>query len=513
MASITRLKREATLNVELEYEPLDVRIATLEVLADFRVDKTTHSAFSMNHADGMSKVHFMAMNSTNAKEWRAAILRSAKESSLLDQRYTAGLLALPSAPLYSDKLLPDPPLLQLRWPGSREYFDAYLRIEAKKGFKHSGMRGRRSFKCVYLYADWRNKNCIARLMRVSGVHALYSGHENDGEFDILIEAEGKLKSSKIGGLKTTTRAWFRAPSSEMRMKWIALLRNAFELCTSPTVLATTDLEPAHSSRGSDLSMSTLDSKPSVGTIYRKPWERPLANPALSVSSSRSRTYTEPRDEYYHILMKRQREEEERQRQYELYNSQTYGRNMGIFSGYSMPFLGPMHMSMGMPLHPSVSTVGMPMIHSMVQPYPMGARSVHSANASPRTSEPRQRLRKCSSYENFDHSPLEKHRRAFRIDPTPNVLSAQSISAENEALGQVLLESHSIKQNFLLYLSENLEMQTDSSVPCVLLQEYYERWCNERSERPARPPEVRRWMSELGYTASGLDPAWQHVFVK
>lgn len=240
-ASISRLKREQATPEDSEYPAIDTRLVEVEELEDFCVDRSTLNALSINHAHGLDRIHIVAPNSTSVKTLTSAILHSAKEAQLLDQRYTMGLLVASGAPSFTESLLPDPATLSMRWPGSVGWLPVVLSVEAKKGYAGSHYRERRTCRCIYLYSDDRARRCLGRLTSIAAIHALRLEPPHPVEeppFYFCIQADGKRKSSKIGGLSRCSGAWFQAGSRELLVKWVTLLRNCFELLNHPALLAT-----------------------------------------------------------------------------------------------------------------------------------------------------------------------------------------------------------------------------------------------------------------------------------
>lgn len=244
-AAISRLKEEALSHSEMEYGSMDIRSISFEILEDFAVDRDVYNAFSLNYAEGMDKVQFMAVNSSVAKEWINILLKVSKEAEIFDQRYTLRLLASTEVPIFADITLPVPPETLLRWPGSGRWTRVVLSVEAKRGLLHRAVSNSQSngkSKCIYLYEDMRRKTCLARLAKITGVYALHQSSSELGCYDLIVEGEGKLKSSKLTGLRLTERAWLRTDSQELWLRWINVLRNIFELCTPKSILATLEVE-------------------------------------------------------------------------------------------------------------------------------------------------------------------------------------------------------------------------------------------------------------------------------
>lgn len=235
--AISRLKDEATVNKEMTFADIDTRMVEVKEVKDFAIDRETHNAIAVCNAEGINVIHLMASNSTLAKQWYMALLRGANESYLVDQRYTMEVLNGGEASSFGDFLLPDPPVLEIKWPGSMEWLPCHLSIEAKKpsGFLSSTPR----VKCVYIYSiEGRgSKKKMARLGSLSAVHVFGKFGEQDDRWYFTIEGMGKSKSDRLGQLTIVDKVWFRCRSRPLQIKWVSILRNRFEISNKTSIFS------------------------------------------------------------------------------------------------------------------------------------------------------------------------------------------------------------------------------------------------------------------------------------
>lgn len=525
-ASITRLLQTARLKTDMEFPLIDLRSATLELLKDFSIDSTTHNCFSINYHAGMEKVQFMALNSTTCRNWTGAIESSTKEAYVIDQRYTALILNEPSQAVMIEGIFPDPPEVKILWPGGIDWIQAYIWVEGKKGLKHSGVRDKKSYKCIYIYSDLLRKSCLARLMRITSIYAMSGCDGQQDTFDFILEGAGKRKSSKLGGLEITTRAFFRVNSSSLRLHWISALRNTFEVFTSPTVLAITEADGSLgkiTSPGSNSSDHSMVSNPSDPNRYanvvmdsgmvmpvRKPWEHraSIDGETGCAPSIRNRGRTCSNfnfDENYTMKGPMMMMEEERRRQYELHNSYTYNRQPqmnSFYNGYPMTMMAnhippPFNLTMS-PMYAPMP----PLMNSFIPPYTITQEANLYYPSPPPQHHP-------SSWERAkvpslrasisQHSFSERTRRRPRQDEIPAELFIDGAT----------------KRHFLSLIESAVEMRPNNILGPQQLYGRYEQHCRASGKVPASISEVGRWMDELGYklVKESTQVGWQHVALK
>lgn len=494
LAMIERLKREALGNEEIELEPIDLRMAMLEPLEDYRLERTLFNAFSINYSVGLNKIHFQAPNSTAVREWKAAIVKASKEALLLDQRYSLRMQMSPEAPLYADTMLPEPSVILLRWPGSTRWKEVWLAIEAKRGFLHRHQSSSLKMRCIYIYEDEAKKHCIGRLGSITAVYAMHMITGDLDNHDFVIEAIGKQKSSSLQGLKNTERVWMRSHSREVMIRWIVALRNAFEIVmpngvvasatgdlrNHPEAMSTTERRATQSvgthsvgsSFGSNQSISTGTSSEPLINRLRRPWDAQYRARlrSMPLPAERAGPGTDA----------------------------SLGVPPGVQSSYSMPPTPTPTLPPSCPF-PAQAQLS----HSnFLAPPPMS----YPVMASPYGFPPP--LMTPSPYypQNTPYFPF------YLPSMTPDQLRWTTQPEPGEGGRAIIQKNFFISQVYTIIM-----IKPYSSVSCDDLYRAYERHCLQCAQRPATPVEVTEWMREMGFVQippqRGEALAWQHVVFK
>jgi hypothetical protein len=513
------LKQEAALTPGAEFPALDLRIADFQELEDYNLDKGMLNAFAISNSHGRDRIFFMAPNSSNQKDWINALTVASKEALLLDQRYTVSLLSKPGAPRFADNLVPDPPLVQLKWPGSTKWQSAFLSIETEKGYMKRILKGKLE-QCIYIYEKAQNKACLARLTKLSSVQALVTPSDcHPPEYFFVIEAAGKRKSKKLGGLKIATRVFIRVSTEELRIRWIGILRNCFDITLPESCLAkvpseriTSDGSPSRASfsRTSATSTSSLsinsnqgdsrrfsNTQPEVGMNDRRQWEINGLN-----SSSQRRFSNEMREDAHQIFLNQQYEEERRRRHYD--HTKAYNQMYGTYSDMDyMPA-----MSMVSPVMYRPSPMALNSYPFSIQPFmPMGFHSgtmpLHSPNRMYTNCAPsHQQLRHSNSY---DHGYVTQR----RVPPA-------SIHTQPDAIKRSD-KGKAFQREFRMILEQIVVLSPERSLLCSLLYDIYERHCKQQDLKAASPEAVQSWMLEAGYTLKkverGAEPEWNNIALR
>lgn len=488
-AMIERLKREALSSDDIELEPIDLRMAMLEPLEDYRLERTLFNAFSINYSAGLNKVHFQAPNSTAVREWKAAIVKASREALLLDQRYSVRIQMSPETPLYSDTMLPEPSKILLKWPGSMRWKEVWLAIEAKRGFLHRHRSSSLKMRCIYIYEDEAKRHCIGRLGSVTAVYAMHMITGDLDNHDFVIEAIGKQKSSSLEGLKATERAWMRSHSREVMIKWIVALRNAFEIVTPNGVVAsaTGDLRnypeivlaerrtaqsvgthSVGSSFGSNQSISTgTPAEPLINRL-RRPWD------AQHKIRPRSKTLSIERGPG---------------------SDASPGVSPSSQSNYSVPITPTLPSSSPFPTQSQLPP------GNFMAPPPMSYPMIASPYGFPHLMTPPPYYHQTTPY--FS---------SYLPSMTPDQLRWTNQLEQGEGSRGIIQKNFFISQVYTLIM-----VKPYSSVNCDDLYRAYERHCLRCAQRPAAPVEVNEWMREMGFVQippqRGEALAWQHVTFK
>lgn len=224
---------------------LNLRQAIIDGVSGRRGNKpsttsTSSLSFRILHGlGGLDEWEVRAPNSTAIEEWIGGFGRAQRELALLEKHWTSHQINNRLRVAAANCFLPDPPILQVGWTGSRGvWVDCLVGTVVKGGV---GGRDRR----IYLFAiqpkgrKASKPKRMAKLKNITAVYGLRPNHLDSDSFDFVIEGTGQLCSqppafskSKKGLPPCSPLTLFRVPSSSLQLEWVQALNGFLQLATT-----------------------------------------------------------------------------------------------------------------------------------------------------------------------------------------------------------------------------------------------------------------------------------------